>query len=145
MEFLTLLYKDVLSTLSCLFLPVYYVCWNKMEKLYICLFFFSVSVHSGEGMVFTLDELTGALVVSHRLVVSSRDFPGEFLYWLIFSAFSIDVTELSILETVHNCLCFWAHLCHCTVGSYASLSVCPDVMSEKIRLVKNSYLRKHQS
>ncbi len=51
-----------------------------MEKLYICLFFFSVSVHSGEGMVFTLDELTGALVVSHRLVVSSRDFPGEFLY-----------------------------------------------------------------
>ena len=32
---------------------------------------------SGEGMVFTLDELTGALVVSHRLVVSSRDFPGE--------------------------------------------------------------------
>ncbi len=28
-------------------------------------------------MVFTLDELTGALVVSHRLVVSSRDFPGE--------------------------------------------------------------------
>ena len=31
---------------------------------------------SGEGIVFTLDELTGALVVSHKLIVSSRDFPG---------------------------------------------------------------------
>jgi hypothetical protein len=32
---------------------------------------------SGEGVVYHLDELTGALVVSHRLVVSSKEFPGK--------------------------------------------------------------------
>ncbi len=38
---------------------------------------------------------------------------------------------------------FWAHLCHCTVGSYASLSVCtPSVTWPKFRLEKNAYLGK---
>ena len=32
---------------------------------------------SGEGIVYHLDELTGALVISHKLVVSSKDFPGK--------------------------------------------------------------------
>lgn len=33
---------------------------------------------SGEGVVCHLDELTGALVLSHRLVISSKDYPGEY-------------------------------------------------------------------
>jgi len=31
---------------------------------------------SGEGTVYHLDEMTGALVISHTLVISSKDFPG---------------------------------------------------------------------
>ncbi len=45
---------------------------------------------------------------------------------------------------------YWAHLCICTVGSYASLcvrlsvcpSVCPSVTGPKFRLDNNSYLLK---
>ena len=33
-------------------------------------------ISSGEGLVYNLDELTGALVVSHKLAVSSKDYPG---------------------------------------------------------------------
>ena len=33
--------------------------------------------HSGEGLVYHADETTGALQVSHKLIVSSKDFPGE--------------------------------------------------------------------
>ncbi len=32
---------------------------------------------SGQGIVFTVDEITGALLVSHRLSLSSCDFPGK--------------------------------------------------------------------
>ncbi len=43
--------------------------------------------------------------------------------------------------------CFWAHLCLCTVGSYASLSVCLSVCllvtPPIFRLENNSYLRKY--
>ncbi len=40
-----------------------------------------------------------------------------------------------------NC---WAHLCLCTMGCYASLSVCPSVLiPPKFRLENNSYLRKY--
>jgi len=36
-----------------------------------------VRVHySGEGTVYHLDEMTGALVISHTLVISSKDYPG---------------------------------------------------------------------
>jgi len=31
---------------------------------------------SGEGTVYHLDEMTGALVISHTLVISSKDYPG---------------------------------------------------------------------
>ncbi len=34
-------------------------------------------ISSGEGLVYNLDELTGALVVSHKLAVSSKDYPGR--------------------------------------------------------------------
>jgi len=39
---------------------------------------------SGEGTVYHLDEMTGALVISHTLVISSKDYPG-----LLFCAFSL--------------------------------------------------------
>jgi len=32
--------------------------------------------YSGEGTVYHLDEMTGALVISHTLVISSKDYPG---------------------------------------------------------------------
>ncbi len=38
---------------------------------------------------------------------------------------------------------FWAHLCICTVGSYASLSVRPMSRDQNSRLENNSYLRKY--
>lgn len=49
-----------------------------------CVFFMQVVLNvsnlffSGEGVVCHLDELTGALVLSHRLVISSKDYPGEY-------------------------------------------------------------------
>ena len=41
--------------------------------------------------------------------------------------------------------CYWAHLCLCMVGSYASLSVCPSVIWPKFRLENNSYLKKYSA
>ena len=38
---------------------------------------------SGEGIVYHLDELTGALLVSHKLAVSSKDFPGKLMLYHI--------------------------------------------------------------
>jgi len=38
----------------------------------VCVWFCS----SGEGTVYHLDEMTGALVISHTLVISSKDYPG---------------------------------------------------------------------
>ena len=38
--------------------------------------------------------------------------------------------------------CFWAHLCVCTVGSYASLSVCMSVTWPKFRLDQKSLDKK---
>ena len=32
---------------------------------------------SGKGKVFNLDEITGALTLSHELKVSSKDYPGQ--------------------------------------------------------------------
>lgn len=32
---------------------------------------------SGEGVVYHLDEAVGALEVSHKLIISSKDFPGK--------------------------------------------------------------------
>ena len=39
-----------------------------------------LSLFSGEGIVFSLDEMTGAMQVSHKCVVSSKDFPGKSPY-----------------------------------------------------------------
>ena len=38
---------------------------------------------SGEGLVYMMDEEVGCLELSHKLSVSSRDFPGEQLLPLI--------------------------------------------------------------
>ena len=32
---------------------------------------------SSEGVVYAIDEITGALQVSHRLNISSKDYPGK--------------------------------------------------------------------
>ena len=40
---------------------------------------------------------------------------------------------------------FWAHLCLCTVGSYASLSVCLSVTGPKLHWTKKFYLKKTAS
>ena len=41
---------------------------------------------------------------------------------------------------------FWAHLCLCTVGSFASLSVRPSITGPKLRRLENNlYLKKHNS
>ena len=32
---------------------------------------------SGEGVIYAMDETTGSMQVSHKLVVSSKDFPGN--------------------------------------------------------------------
>ena len=40
---------------------------------------------------------------------------------------------------------FWAHLCVCTMGSYASPSVCLWSLDQNHRLVKKSYLAKYES
>lgn len=36
-----------------------------------------VSVCSGEGVVYQVDEATGGLEVTHKLALSSRDFAGD--------------------------------------------------------------------
>ena len=41
----------------------------------MCIAMILCSSGSGEGVVYHLDEITGALVISHKLVVSSKDFP----------------------------------------------------------------------
>ena len=44
----------------------------KQSNLAQC-FFFSCS---GECLVYGFDDLTGALQLSHRLILSSKDYPG---------------------------------------------------------------------
>ena len=73
---------------------------------------------SGEGIVFTLDELTGALVVSHKLIVSSRDFPGTHCDFI--SAFERDILNGKLLNWWIHCGPFyierWTSLLSGTTG-----------------------------
>ena len=59
----------------------YVIPWIKKLVSYLILYMYimytnDLSVFRGDGVVYHLDELTGALQVSHRLAVSSKDFPG---------------------------------------------------------------------
>ena len=37
--------------------------------------------NSSEGIVYNVDEMTGGLVISHRLRLPTRDYPGIFSAW----------------------------------------------------------------
>ena len=45
-----------------------------------CLTFF----YSSEGIVYNVDEMTGGLVISHRLRLPTRDYPGTTPFLLRF-------------------------------------------------------------
>ena len=37
--------------------------------------------NSSEGIVYNVDEMTGGLVISHRLRLPTRDYPGKPFYY----------------------------------------------------------------
>ena len=37
--------------------------------------------YSSEGIVYNVDEMTGGLVISHRLRLPTRDYPGKPFYY----------------------------------------------------------------
>ena len=41
------------------------------------MFYSKLLFSSSEGVVYAIDEITGALQVSHRLNISSKDYPGK--------------------------------------------------------------------
>ena len=55
----------------------HYKLFGNTEHLLIVVFGNIVSIHfSGECLVYGFDDLTGALQLSHKLILSSKDYPG---------------------------------------------------------------------
>lgn len=50
-----------------------------MGTPYICLFILKVSLifHSGSVQVYTIDNTTGAMLLSHKLELTAKQYPGE--------------------------------------------------------------------
>ena len=99
-------------------------------KFVVCKFLFCE--HSGQPLVTSNKDtciIFYALQISMGVWVLCRKKEAFFLSSHIFWLFSSEILKRY----------FWAHLCLCTVGSYASLSVCLSVcLSVRLWLDQNS-------